>query len=131
MLNQVILAGRLTADPDLKCTKNRKFIANFSLAVSGDKKGMQTDFFAVACYQQTAEYVNRYYHKGDYVIIKGRLAQRRWNDKKTGGQRSIVEIICDSIYPCGLTFKNAEVDRFNNLATADDYESIDEETIPV
>lgn len=68
MLNEVILMGRLTRDPDVRMTQNGTTAANFSLACERDYapqgQDRETDFFDVVAFRNTADFVGRYFAKG-------------------------------------------------------------------
>ena len=74
MMNKVILCGRLTKDPEIKQGDN--LLARYSLAVdrkyskSDDK---QTDFINCVCFGKTAEFAEKYLHKGMKILIVGRI----------------------------------------------------------
>ena len=77
-MNKVILMGRLTRDPELKYTKGAEpmAVANFSLAVNRrfKKSGEQeVDFISCVAFGKNAEFVSKYFHKGQLVSIVGRL----------------------------------------------------------
>jgi len=77
MLNNVVLIGRLTADPELRYTPNGNAVSNFSLAVNRYKDN-EADFFDIACWQKTAEAVAENLEKGRLVAVSGELRQERW-----------------------------------------------------
>lgn len=101
MLNEVILMGRLTRDPDVRMTQNGTTAANFSLACERDYapqgQDRETDFFDVVAFRNTADFVGRYFAKGQFVAVKGRLQQRDWTDKQ-GNKRRTTEILADRCY---------------------------------
>lgn len=101
MLNEVILMGRLTRDPDVRMTQNGTTAANFSLACERDYapqgQDRETDFFDVVAFRNTADFVGRYFAKGQLVAVKGRLQQRDWTDKQ-GNKRRTTEILADRCY---------------------------------
>ena len=80
MLNKVILMGRLTRDPDFKATPSGTSVCNFSLAVDRDfvRQGeeRQTDFINIVTFGSRAEFVSRYFHKGQLVAVCGRIQTR-------------------------------------------------------
>lgn len=91
-VNQVILLGRLTRDPEIRTTTTGKQIANFSLAV--DKGGADggADFFDITAWEKLADLVTQYVSKGSKVLVQGRLGQDSWDDKETGKKRTKVTI---------------------------------------
>jgi len=101
-LNRVLLAGRLTRDPELRYTPNGSAVCNFSLAVNRKHKDQagrwqdDTTFINVVAWQATAENVNKFLHKGSPVMVEGRLESRSW-ETETGQKRSVIEIRADSV----------------------------------
>ena len=75
MLNTVILMGRLTSGPELRYTPNDIAVTSFTLAVERSyvKSGTdrQVDFIDVVVWRQTAEFVCKYFHKGQLVAVQG------------------------------------------------------------
>ena len=102
MLNKVILMGRLTRDPDYKQTAGGTSVAEFSLAVDRDfvKQGesRQTDFLNITTFGPRADFVSRYFHKGQLVAVCGRLETRSWEDAQSGQKRFAVNIIADEVH---------------------------------
>lgn len=101
MLNEVILMGRLTRDPDVRMTQNGTTAANFALACERDYapqgQDRETDFFDIVAFRNTADFVGQYFAKGQLVTVKGRLQQRDWTDKQ-GNKRRTTEILADRCY---------------------------------
>lgn len=101
MLNEVILMGRLTRDPDVRMTQNGTTAANFALACERDYapqgQDRETDFFDIVAFRNTADFVGQYFAKGQLVAVKGRLQQRDWTDKQ-GNKRRTTEILADRFY---------------------------------
>lgn len=96
-INQVILMGRLTRDPEMRTTTTGKTIASFSLAVDRGGEGDQTDFFDVTAWEKLGELVNQYLSKGRRCLVQGRLRQDTWDDKDTGKKRSKVEVVATDV----------------------------------
>lgn len=103
MLNQVVLMGRLTRDPELRRTPSDISVVRFSLAVdrdfssrdSGGEK--QTDFIDIVAWRNTAEFVSKYFFKGQLAAVSGRLQIRDWTDKE-GVKRRSAEVVADNVY---------------------------------
>ena len=91
-INQVILMGRLTRDPEMRTTPSGKNVCNFSLAVDRQGQDDQADFFDITAWEKTGELVNQYLSKGRRCLVQGRLRQDSWEDKETGKRRSRVEV---------------------------------------
>lgn len=96
-INQVILMGRLTRDPEQRTTTSGKTIANFSIAVDRGGQDDQADFFDVTAWEKLGELVVQYLAKGRRVLVQGRLRQDSWDDKETGKKRSKVEVVATDV----------------------------------
>lgn len=92
-INQVILMGRLTRDPETRTTPSGKTVTSFSLAVDRQGADDQADFFDVVAWEKTGELVAQYLTKGRRALVQGRLRQDSWDDKDTGKKRSKVEVV--------------------------------------
>ncbi len=99
--NKVILMGNLTRDPETRTTPNGQSVTNFSLAVNRTWKGQdgQTNedvsYIDCVAWGKPGEIIAQYLGKGRAVLVSGRLDQRSWEDKETGGKRSKVEVIVE------------------------------------
>ena len=96
-INQVILMGRLTRDPETRTTTSGKSVTSFSLAVDRQGQDDQADFFDVTAWEKTGELVAQYLGKGRRVLVQGRLRQDSWDDKETGKKRSRVEVVASDV----------------------------------
>lgn len=100
-MNKAILMGRLTKDPDIKYTQaTNTMIASFSLAVPRRfKQEGQTnvDFINIVAWSKTAEFVSKYFSKGQQVGIIGRIQTRNYKDDK-GVMHYITEVIAEEAY---------------------------------
>lgn len=94
-INNVILMGRLTRDPELKSTTSGKSIASFSLAVDRQGQSDETDFFDVTAWEKLAELIEQYLSKGSKVLVQGRLQLDRWDSN--GEKRSKVSITATDV----------------------------------
>ena len=100
MFNLVVLTGRLTADPELKTTPNGISVCTFSIAVDrAFKKGeeKQTDFLNVVCWRSTAEFVSKWFTKGNLIGIEGSIQTRKYTDKD-GNNRTAFEIVANNVH---------------------------------
>lgn len=103
MLNTAIIMGRLTADPELRTTQSGISVTSFTVAVdraykSGDER--QTDFINVVAWRGTADFVSRYFSKGQMIAVQGSIQTRNYEDKN-GNKRTAVEIVADNVSFCG------------------------------
>ncbi len=96
-INQVILMGRLTRDPEQRTTSTGKTIASFSIAVDRGGESDAADFFEVTAWEKLGELVIQYLAKGRRVLVQGRLRQDSWDDKETGKKRSRVEVTATDV----------------------------------
>lgn len=96
MLNHIDLMGRLTADPVLRYTQTNKPVASFRLAVNRDF-GEGADFIEIVAWNKTAEFVSKYFFKGQMAAVSGRLQMREWTDRD-GKKRTSAEVVADAVY---------------------------------
>ncbi len=102
-LNKVMLAGRLTRDPELRnLGDGKKAVANFGLAINrkykaGDESKEETTFIDVECWGTTAEMVSQYLSKGRGAYVEGRLKLDQWEDKDTKQKRSKLKVVADLV----------------------------------
>ncbi len=96
-INQVILMGRLTRDPEVRTTSTGKSIVSFSLAVDRNTQDDQTDFFDITAWEKLGDLVAQYLTKGRRCLVQGRLRQDSWDDKETGKKRSRVEVVATDV----------------------------------
>ncbi len=99
--NKVILMGNLTRDPEVRTTPSGQSVANFSLAVNRTWKGSDgqqqeaVSYIDCVAWGKAGEIIAQYLAKGRPVLVSGRLDQRSWEDKETGGKRSKVEVVVE------------------------------------
>lgn len=96
-INQVILLGRLTRDPEQRTTTSGKTIASFSIAVDRAGQDDAADFFDVTAWEKLGDLVMQYLGKGRRVLVQGRLRQDSWDDKETGKKRSRIEVTATDV----------------------------------
>jgi single-strand DNA-binding protein len=96
-INQVIIMGRLTRDPEVRTTSTGKTITSFSLAVDRGGQDDQADFFDVTAWEKLGELVSQYLSKGRRCLVQGRLRQDSWDDKETGKKRSKIEVVATDV----------------------------------
>jgi single-strand DNA-binding protein len=100
-MNKICIIGRLTADPQLTYTQGGAPFCKFSIAYNevykkdSGEKVQNVSYFNVVAWNGAAENITKYFHKGQRIGVDGKLQQRRWNDKDTGANRSVVEIVLD------------------------------------
>lgn len=104
-MNKVILMGRLTKDPEIRYTGTGEpiAIARYTIAVSRPYKKdgqMQADFINVVSYGKAAEFIEKYFKKGQMIAIVGRLQVRSW-DNSEGKRHWVTEVVTDEIHFAG------------------------------
>ena len=101
MLNNIVIMGRLTRDPELRRTSSGVAVASFTLACERDFAAQgadkETDFVDIVAWRSTAEFVSKYFTKGRMAVVSGRLQIRNWEDKE-GNKRRSAEILADHVY---------------------------------
>lgn len=101
MLNRVVLMGRLTADPELRHTNNDIAVTSFTLAVDRSyvRAGAErvTDFIDIVAWRNTAEFVSKYFNKGQLVAVEGSIQTRSYQDKD-GNKRRAFEVIAENVH---------------------------------
>lgn len=101
MLNSISIAGRLSKDPELRTTQSGVSVASFTVAVERDfaAQGQQReiDWFDCVAWRQAGEFVSKYFHKGDMIVVTGRMQSRDWTDNN-GNKRRNWEIQVEHSY---------------------------------
>lgn len=100
-MNKVILLGRLVADPETRYTQNNIPMTRFKLAVNRPGKPQEgqptADFFNLTAWRATAEFVGKYFKKGQQVLVEGYLRNNSWTDQQ-GNKRYADEIHVEQVY---------------------------------
>jgi len=101
MLNIAILQGRLVADPELRHTPNNVAVTSFTIAVDRSyvKSGAerQADFIDIVAWRNTAEFVCKYFRKGQMIALQGSIQTRSYTDSQ-GIKRKAFEIVADNVH---------------------------------
>ena len=104
MLNNVVLMGRLTADPELRQTSTGIEVTSFSIAIDrgyvrqGEER--QTDFINCVAWRQTAKFITSYFRKGQMIAVTGSLQTRSYEDKN-GNKRVATDVVVANASFCG------------------------------
>lgn len=107
--SKVILVGRLTRDPEIRCTTDGTPLCQFTLAVSRvwrDDSGEnreETCFVDIEAWGKRGETVGKYLAKGRPLLVEGRLRQDKWEDRNTGQKRSKLVVVME-----GFSFMDAK-----------------------
>lgn len=100
-INQVIIMGNLTRDPELRSTPNGQSVCSFSLALNRSYKDQSgewqdaTDYIDVTAWAGLGERVSQYLTKGRRCLVTGRLQSRSW--EQDGQKRSKVEVLANDV----------------------------------
>lgn len=109
--NQISLMGRFCKDPELRYTQSAKPVCSFTLAVDKEGKDAGADFIDCVAWEQRAEFINKYFMKGDPILVSGSLQMRDWKDKE-GNPRRTAEVNVFKAY-----FVNSKKDREGDRGT--------------
>lgn len=105
-MNIVILKGRLTKDPEIKLISNDVKVCNFSLAVNRKfSKDDEVDFINCTAWRQTADFIHKYFAKGQEICINGSLQVRKW-EGLDGNAKYATEVVVGNAEFCGNKNKN-------------------------
>lgn len=123
MLNTIIIMGRLVRDPEVRRTNSGKTCASFTVAVDRDYGDKQADFLDCVAWQQTGDFVDKYFMKGDPIVVQGRMQSRDWTDKQ-GGKRRAWEIVVGQVHFAAGGKRNAEAPAAPVAAADSDYDAL-------
>lgn len=100
MINNVVLVGRLTRDPELRTTNSGTSVCSFTIAVDNRQKNpdgtKSASFIPCTAFQQSADNMSKFLKKGSLVGIVGRLNQRSYLNKDNV-KVTVIEVLCDSV----------------------------------
>ena len=100
--NKVILIGNLTRDPQLTYLPSNTPVVELGMAVNrtfrkqDGERGEETCFVDLRMFGRRAEIINQYCHKGDPLMVEGRLHLDQWDDKQTGNKRSKMVVMIEN-----------------------------------
>lgn len=104
MINNVVLMGRLTFEPELKVTPSGVSVIHFQIAVDRDyqKPGEErkADFIDITAWRQTAEFVSKYFHKGSMIALEGSITTDNYKDND-GNKRKRFSVLAAKVSFCG------------------------------
>lgn len=127
-MNKAILIGRVTKDVELKTTTSGKSVVQFTLAVNRDYKNAEgnydADFINCVAFEQRAETISKYVHKGDRFGIVGKISTRTF-DKNDGSKGYATEVIVE-----GFEFLEPKKDSVAASTEAMEFEPVDDEELP-
>ena len=131
MLNKTILTGRFTAKPELKTTTSGVSVTQFSLAVQRNYKDASgdypTDFLNCVAWRNQAEFITRFFDKGQLITVVGSLTSRRYEDNN-GNKRTAFEVVVDEALFAESKGEAKPTPSFN--ATAEEFEEVTDDELP-
>lgn len=114
MLNKTILMGRLTKDPELKTTQTGNAVCSFTIAVDRDRKdangNRHTDFINCVAWLKKAEFITKYFVKGQMMVVVGSIQTRSYEDRN-GNNRTATEIVVDEVSFAGERRENRDEEK--------------------
>lgn len=100
MINSVVIQGRLARDPEIKNTQSGVAVANFTVCWSDRYKETETKLFIFCrAWRGTAEFIEKYFKKGQEIAAEGRLITEEW--EKDGEKKSRVVLDVRGVHFCG------------------------------
>ena len=123
--------GRICKDVELRTSQNGTTLTNLTVAVDRDYQSggseRQTDFIDVIAFKNTASFIERNFHKGQLIVVDGRLQSRKWEDRD-GNKRVSWEVVAENVYFGGDKKQENTYQAVNVNASAFEDLDDDEET---
>ena len=134
MINNITIKGRLAAAPEMRATPSGVSVTMFTVAVTGRKpKEADAPTYWIDCiaWRGLADFVERYFTKGQEIAVSGYLQTRMYEDKN-GYKRKAVEVVAENVDFCGSKQESKNTgNSFTSGFDANEYEEIDDnETFP-
>lgn len=138
MINNVTLMGRLTYEPELKSTPSGISVCRFQIAVDRNyiPKGEErkADFIDCVAWRGTADFVNKYFHKGSMIALSGSIQTENYTDKDDNKRKSVA-VVTNEVSFCGSKSDNSnpsnQAASSNSAADNSDFEEIvDDDDLP-
>lgn len=127
-MNNVVLTGRLTANPELKVTPSGTKVCVFALAVNKDKE--HTDFPQIVCFEKTAENLCTYQKKGSMIGVNGRLQTRSY-ERQDGSKAYVTEVIANTVeYLSSKSDNSAKTQQNEVVEVAEVPVSVSDDDLP-
>lgn len=114
MLNVVALTGRLTYEPEMRQTPSGNMVINFQIACDRNYQAQgqerQADFIDCQAWRKTAEFIDRYFHKGDMIAIEGRIETNNYTDKNGNNRKAVTVVVVNASFCGSKNSDNANLD---------------------
>ena len=98
-MNKVVLIGRLARDPELRYTTSNVAVCTFTVACDRrikSENGPSADFISIVAWRNTAEFVSKYFSKGNRIAVTGSIQTRSYDDSN-GTKRYVTEVVADDV----------------------------------
>ena len=142
MLNKVFLMGRLTRDPEQRMTQSGVSVVSFTLAVDRDfqRQGeeRQADFINCVAFRNTADFIKRFFVKGQLMCVGGSIQTRTW-EGQDGKKNYVTEVIVSEAHFTGDRRdggnSNSQTAPMSNFAPAssgveNEFITVDDDQLP-
>lgn len=113
MVNNVVLIGRLTRDPELRKTQSGESVVSFNLAVNRKYNKDETDFVNCVAWKHSADFMAKYLDKGSLISVEGRIQTRNYEDK-TGNRVYVTEVVANSVQSLESRKEREEANTYDN-----------------
>ena len=128
-INKVILLGRLVKDPEVRYTQaNNNMVTSFSLAVNRrfKQEGQpDADFINIVAWGKTAEFVAKYFTKGQQVAVVGRIQTRNYDDKD-GRKVYVTEVVAEEVH-----FADSKKDNNSGFEPVESFTPVEDNGLPL
>lgn len=125
-MNQIIIKGRIVHTPELKSTQSGINVCKFSVAVdrrykqNGEKS---TDFFDCVAWRSSADFVSKYFDKGQEILLSGEMQSRQY-EAKDGTNKRVWELIVNNAEFCGSKTNTSQQSETNDFTEISDDEDL-------
>lgn len=110
MLNTITIMGRLVRDPERRVTQTGISVTSFCVAVERDYGSKETDFIDCVAWRSRADFVDKYFNKGDAICVHGKLITEQFTDRNNT-KRTAYKISVDNAYFAGSRKAQPELDE--------------------
>ncbi len=117
-MNVIAISGNITADPELKTTPDGVSVCAFTVAVRRPNAKDKTDFINCVAWRSSAEFITRYFRKGQKIEVDGCLTSRKWEDKN-GNKRTSFEVVVNN-----ASFGESKKDNNSGADTQENFEEL-------
>ncbi len=123
MINKIVFQGRLTTDPVLKKTASELRVCSFTVAWSEKRNEIETKcFLRCTAWRGTAEFISKYFRKGQEILVSGKLTTSNWTDNE-GNSKTALEMTVEEAHFCGSKAANeqrADTEALEEITPSDE-----------